>query len=139
MSYIWLGVVILLTLVECMTVGLTTIWFVISGIVALLVSLTVDNFLLQFGIFVILGIFLLITTRPLLLKFLKPKNEKTNFDRIVGMEGVVTEKITKNTIGEVKVDGKKWSAISDKKIEKDSIVKIISIDGAKLKVEKVEE
>lgn len=139
MSYIWLGVVILLTLVECMTVGLTTIWFVISGIVALLVSLTVDNFMLQFGIFVILGIFLLITTRPLLLKFVKPKNEKTNFDRIIGMEGVVTEKITKNTVGEVKVDGKKWSAISTKKIDKDSIVKIISIDGTKLKVEKVEE
>lgn len=139
MSYIWLGVVILLTLVECMTVGLTTIWFVISGIVALLVSLTVDNFMLQFGIFVILGIFLLITTRPLVLKFVKPKNEKTNFDRIIGMEGVVTEKITKNTVGEVKVDGKKWSAISTKKIDKDSIVKIISIDGTKLKVEKVEE
>ena len=132
MCYIWLGVVILLTLVECMTVGLTTIWFVISGIVALLVSLTVDNFILQFGIFVILGIFLLITTR-------KPKNEKTNFDRIIGMEGVVTEKIAKNIVGEVKVDGKKWSAVSTKKIEKDSIVKIISIDGAKLKVEKVEE
>ena len=139
MSYIWLGVVILLTLVECMTVGLTTIWFVISGIVALLVSLTVDNFILEFGIFVILGIFLLITTRPLLLKFVKPKNEKTNFDRIIGMEGVVTEKIAKNIVGEVKVDGKKWSAVSTKKIEKDSIVKIISIDGAKLKVEKVEE
>lgn len=139
MSYIWLGVVILLTLVECMTVGLTTIWFVVSGIVALLVSLTVDNFMLQFGIFVILGIFLLITTRPLLLKFIKPKQEKTNFDRIIGMEGVVTEKITKNTVGEVKVDGKKWSAISTKKIEKDSIVQIISIEGTKLKVEKVEE
>lgn len=139
MSYIWLGVVILLTLVECMTVGLTTIWFVVSGIVALLVSLTVDNFMLQFGIFVILGIFLLITTRPLLLKFIKPEQEKTNFDRIIGMEGVVTEKITKSMIGEVKVDGKKWSAISDKKIDKDSIVKIISIEGTKLKVEKVEE
>lgn len=139
MSYIWLGVVILLTLVECMTVGLTTIWFVVSGIVALLVSLTIDNFMLQFGIFVLLGIFLLITTRPLLLKFIKPKQEKTNFDRIIGMEGVVTEKITKNIVGEVKVDGKKWSAVSDKKIEKDSIVKIISIEGTKLKVEKVEE
>ena len=55
------------------------------------------------------------------------------------MEGVVTEKIAKNIVGEVKVDGKKWSAVSTKKIEKDSIVKIISIDGAKLKVEKVEE
>ncbi len=139
MSYIWLGVVILLTLAECMTVGLTTIWFVISALVALLVSLIIDNFVLQFGIFVILGVILLITTRPLLLKFLKTKEEKTNFDRIIGMEGIVTEAISKNTIGEVKVDGKKWSAYSDKKITKDSIVKILEIDGAKLKVEKVEE
>lgn len=139
MSYIWLGVVILLTLVECMTAGLTTIWFVMSGLVALLVSLAVNNFVLQFGIFVVLGTFLLITTRPLLLKFIKPKEIKTNIDRIIGMEGVVTEEIRKNSIGEVKVDGKKWSAFSDHKIAKDSIVKILTIDGVKLKVEKVEE
>lgn len=139
MSYIWLGVVILLTLVECMTVGLTTIWFVISGLVVLVVSLFSDNFLLQFGTFVILGVFLLITTRPILLKFIKTKEEKTNFDRIIGMEGVVTEEISKNVIGEVKVDGKRWSAVSHKKIIKDSIVKILEIDGVKLKVEKVEE
>lgn len=139
MSYIWLGVVILLTLVECMTVGLTTIWFVVSGLIVLLVSLFSDNFVLQFGTFVILGIFLLITTRPILLKFIKTKEEKTNFDRIIGMEGVVTEEISKNVVGEVKVDGKRWSAISHKKITKDSIVKILEIDGVKLKVEKVEE
>lgn len=139
MSYIWLGVVILLTLVECMTVGLTTIWFVVSGLVALILSFTVDNFVLQFGVFVVLGVLLLLTTRPLLLKFIKPKDEKTNFDRIIGMTGIVTETITKNAIGEVKVDGKKWSAISSKKIEKDSTVKIIKIEGTKLKVEKVEE
>lgn len=139
MSYIWLGIVILLTLVECMTVGLTTIWFVVSALVALIVSLMVDNFVMQFGIFVMLGVFLLITTRPLLLKFIKPKEEKTNFDRILGMEGIVTEEITKNKIGEVKVDGKNWSAYSTKKIAKDSIVKILQIEGTKLKVEKVEE
>lgn len=139
MSYIWLGVVILLTLVECMTVGLTTIWFVISALVALVASLTTDNFVLQFGIFSILGVVLLITTRPLLLKFIKPKEEKTNVDRVIGMEGIVTEEIKKNKIGEVKVDGKKWSAYSEQKIVKDSIVKILEIDGVKLKVEKVEE
>lgn len=139
MSYIWLGVVILLTLVECMTVGLTTIWFVISALVALVVSLVTDNFVLQFGIFSVLGVFLLITTRPLLLKFIKPKDEKTNVDRVIGMEGIVTEEIKKNMIGEVKVDGKKWSAYSDHRITKDSIVKILEIDGVKLKVGKVEE
>lgn len=140
LSYIWLGVVILLTIVECMTVGLTTIWFVVSALVSLLVSLKNTNFVFQFGIFVVLGIFLLITTRPLLLKFFKPKKEeKTNFDRIIGMEGIVTEEISKNVIGEVKVDGKKWSASSNKKIPKDSVVKILEIDGVKLKVKKVEE
>lgn len=139
MSFIWLGVVILLTFVECMTVGLTTIWFVVSALVSLLVSLAIDNFVLQFGIFVVLGTILLITTRPFLLKFLKTKEEKTNFDRIIGMEGIVTEEIAKNKIGEVKVDGKRWSAVSDRKIEKDSIVTILSIDGAKVKVKKVEE
>lgn len=139
MSYIWLGVVVLLTLAECMTAGLTTIWFVASGLVSLLTSLVVDNFVLQFGIFVLLGIFLLITTRPLLLKFIKPKSEKTNFDRIIGMEGIVTEEISKNSIGEVKVDGKKWSAISDQKLLKNEIVKIVEIKGTKVIVEKVED
>lgn len=139
MSYIWLGVVVLLTLAECMTAGLTTIWFVASGLVSLLTSLVVDNFVLQFGIFVLLGIFLLITTRPLLLKFIKPKSEKTNFDRIIGMEGIVTEEISKNSIGEVKVDGKKWSAISDQKLLKNEIVKIVEIRGTKVIVEKVED
>ena len=85
MSYIWLGIVILLTLVECMTVGLTTIWFVLSALLALLLSFFTENFVLQFGIFVVTGIILLITTRPLLLKFLHHKEEKTNFDRILGM------------------------------------------------------
>ena len=70
---------------------------------------------------------------------MKPKGEKTNLDRVIGMQGIVTEKITKTTPGEVKVDGKKWTAISNKIIEVDSIVKILDIDGVKLKVEKWEE
>jgi membrane protein implicated in regulation of membrane protease activity len=51
------------------------------------------------------------------------------------MQGIVTEEIRKNEVGEVKVDGKKWSAIADNKIEVGSIVKILKINGVKLKVE----
>ena len=90
------------------------------------------------ALFTLLGIILLITTRPLLKKALKSKDVKTNFDRIIGMEGIVTEKITKNSIGEVKVDGKKWSAISDETLNEDTVVTILEIDGVKLKVKKVE-
>ena len=45
------------------------------------------------------------------------------------------EQIKKNNTGEVKVDGKKWTAYADKNIKKGSIVKILKIDGVKVKVE----
>ena len=133
---VWLIIVILLTLIEVATVNLTTIWFVVSGVIALIISLFVDNYILQFGIFVILGVILLITTKPFLTKFLKQHKVKTNIDRIIGMTGVVTEKIEKNKDGEVKVDGKMWTAYADKTIKKDELVKVLEIKGVKIKVEK---
>lgn len=139
MWYLWLGIIILLTIVEAITVGLTSIWFVISGIVALFVSLFIDNFFIQFAVFVLLGLILLVKTRSWLEDKLLKNKVKTNLDRIVGMEGIVTEEIIKNKSGEVKVDGKKWTAYSDYNIELDSVVKILRIDGVKVKVEKVEE
>ena len=133
---VWLIIVILLTLIEIATINLTTIWFVVSGIVALITSLFIDNYILQFGIFVILGVILLITTKPFLTKFIKEHKVKTNIDRIIGMTGIVTEKIVKNEDGEVKVDGKRWTAYADEKIKKDELVKVLEIKGVKIKVEK---
>jgi len=134
MFYFWLVVVIFLGVIEVVTTGLVSIWFVISGIVSLILSFFVDSFAIQFGVFVLLGLILMLTTRKTLSKYFE-KTEKTNLDRVVGMQGIVTEDIEKNGIGEVKVDGKKWSAVADEEIKKGSIVKILKIDGVKLKVE----
>lgn len=136
MWYEWLAVIIILAFVEFLTVGLTTIWFVISGIVALLASFVIDDFAIQFAIFVILGIILLLTTRKKLEEKLVGKKEITNLDRIIGMKGIVTDDIYKNHMGEVKVDGKRWTAYADDDILKDETVKILEINGVKLKVEK---
>jgi membrane protein implicated in regulation of membrane protease activity len=135
MMWIWLGLIITLTLIELLTANLVTVWYIASAILALILSIFIDNYLIQFSVFVIVGTILLFTTRDYLMKLLVKKKEKTNLDRVVGMTGVVTEEISKNKPGEVKVDGKKWTAISDKKIKVDSIVKILEIDGVKLKVE----
>ena len=136
---VWLAVIIILAVLESMTVSLTTIWFVASGLVALLLSFVTDNYLIQFGVFVVLGVSLLVTTKPLLQKSLKTKKEPTNAERIIGMTGIVTEKITRNQNGEVKVDGKKWTAYADKTINKDMPVKILKINGVKVKVEEEKE
>ena len=137
--FMWLIIILFLGFIEAITVNLVTIWFVISGIVSLILSFFIDDFIIQFSVFVILGILLLITTRSWLNKVFKINKYKTNLDRVIGMRGIVTEKITKNSPGEVKVDGKRWMAISDKTINVDNDVKILDIDGVKLKVEKWED
>lgn len=137
MMYFWLCIVILLSIIEAATVDVVTIWFVISGIFTIVLSLFVDDFIIQLGLFTTLGIILLVITRPIVKKVLKSKNIKTNFDRIIGMEGIVTEKITKNSVGEVKVDGKRWSAISDKILNEGTPVTILEINGVKLKVKEI--
>ena len=139
MVWIWLGLVITLTLIEVLTTNLVTIWYIASALVSLILAFFVDSYLIQFSVFVILGTILLLTTRDYLIKLIVQNKEKTNLDRVVGMIGVVTEEITSKKSGEVKVDGKRWTAIADKKIKASSTVKVLEIDGVKLKVEEVEE
>lgn len=137
MFYMWLIVIVILGIIEIMTTNLVSIWFVLSGLIAMCLSFITDNFIIQFGSFVLLGIVFMILTK----KFVKKvsNTEKTNIDRIIGMKGKVTEKIEKDGIGEVKVDGKLWSAYSDKEIKVGSTIKVLSINSVKLKVEECEE
>ena len=139
MVWIWLGIIILLTFIEISTVNLVTVWFIVSAIVSMILSIFINNYFIQFLVFVVLGVILLFTTREHLLKYLGNKKYSTNLDRVIGMNGIVTEEIGKNKLGEVKVDGKRWTAFASKKIKVDSIVKILEIDGVKLKVEEVDE
>lgn len=140
MEFGWLIVILLCIVFEISTVSLVSIWFIASGIVALIVSYFTDSFAIQMAVFVLLGTFLLLTTRKPLQKMAEKVNkEKTNVDRILDMTGKVTEKIEKNKAGAVKVDGKVWTAISDDEIAVDSIVKVLSIESTKIKVEKVED
>lgn len=137
MTILWLIIIIGLAFIEVITVNLVTIWFVASGIVALILSYFNTSFYIQFGVFVILGTILLIFTKKPLEKMLNKNKQKTNLDLIIDTEGIVTEDITKNEPGEVKVDGKKWTAIAEETIKKGSTVKILKIEGVKLIVKEV--
>ena len=133
----WLVIVIILGIIELITVNLVSIWFIASGIIALISSLFIDNIVIEFAIFVILGIIFMLLTKPFI-NNIKP-NVKTNLDRIVGMTGNVTEEINKNKNGEVKVDGKLWTAYSDKKIKVGSTIVVLSINSVKLEVKEIED
>lgn len=138
MFYTWLAIVVFLAIIEMNTASLVSIWFILSGILAMFSSIFTDNITIQIAIFVLIGLLFMLLTRKTIKKII-PKKEKTNLDRIIGMEGIVTEKITKNQPGEVKVDGKRWTAVADKSIPEGSIVKILEINSTKLTVKRLEE
>ena len=136
MFYVWLILAIVLGIIEAFTVNLVSIWFVISSILAMMTSMFTDNLYIQIGVFVLIGILLMPLSKRIYNK-IKKNNISTNIDRIIGMTGVVTEDITKDTIGEVKVDGKRWSAYSNDNINKGEVVKVVKINSVKLYVERI--
>lgn len=135
MIYSWLIVAIVLSIIELGTISLVSVWFIASALISLLLALFGFSLYIQIVNFVILGIILLIFTRKPLLKYLNKTKQKTNADRILDMTGLVTEEIDIDQPGEVKVDGKKWTAMAKEKIAKGKKVKILKIEGVKLLVE----
>ena len=139
MSLLWMILCIVLVLIEIMTINLVTIWFAIGALASFIFSFFIKNILLQIIIFIVVSIISLLCTKKFAIKVKGGKIEPTNLDMVIGKHGTVTEEIKKEEPGEVKVDGKRWSAISNKKIKVGSKVEILSIDGVKLNVKEIKE
>lgn len=137
----WLVLSGICLIIESFTLGFFVFWFSIGALFALIVSLFTTNIVIQSVVFIVSSTILLLLTKPLIKKIVKtPKTKSTNVYSIIGKEGIVLESIDNlNSTGKVKVNGELWSAISDSNIEKGETIKVLSINGVKLKVEKVNE
>lgn len=139
MSLTWMILFIILIFIEIITVNLVSIWFALGALVAFIFSLFIENTTWQIAIFVGVSLLSLLFTKKFVKKLRVNDVVATNLDRVIGLVGIVTEEVNKLEPGEVKVDGKRWSAISNKKIRVGSKVEILSIDGVKLNVKEVKE
>ena len=139
MCFLWLIIFIVLIITELLTINLVTIWFAFGALLALVVEVSFSNIVLDIITFVITSFLLIILTKPIISRLKVKKIEATNLDMVINKIGIVTEDINQDKIGEVKVLGKRWSAYSSTEIKKNEKVKILSIDGVKLKVEKIGE
>ena len=109
----WLAALILFGVGEAVTVGLTSIWFALGSLGALIVSSLGFGFWPQFITFVVLSAISMALLRPIARKLLKPNYSATNADRVLGTTGLVTEEIN-NIAGKglVNLSGQVWSARS---------------------------
>ena len=118
MIVIWIAAIVVFGIVEAVTVGLVSIWFVLGAVAGLLAA--------------VLGAALLVQ------KMLHRDETPTNADRVLGQTARVTETID-NTVptGAVYADGKTWTArsASGRVIPKDTLVKVQRMEGVRLFVE----
>lgn len=136
---IWLGVVVLFVIIEVVTLDLTSIWFSVGGLFAMLTTLVTHDFLAQFVVFAAVTLLLMFLFKPVAKKWFFKDIVKTNLDRVIGEKAIVTSKISSDG-GEVKVQGKIWSAKNIEtfeEIEADTKVEILEISGVKLIVKKI--
>ena len=113
MRWIWVALVVVFSVIEAFTLGLTTIWFAISAFIMVFLSFFKIPLYLQIIIFLIISGVLLYFTRPIAIKKLKIGKVKTNVDSLVGMHALVTKKISEFERGEVKLNGQFWTARSE--------------------------
>ncbi|MGE4549393.1 MAG: NfeD family protein, partial [Intestinibacillus sp.] len=140
MIYVWIAVLVVTVALEAFTLNLTSIWFSVGALFALILASIGLSVLGQMIFFVLVSACLLVLLRPITQKFLQVRGEKTNADRIIGQTAIVTTAID-NTLsqGEVKLLGQSWSARSNdgERIEAGAMVRVLSIAGVKAIVEKI--
>lgn len=142
MQYFWLALLIIFVVVECLTVGLVSIWFAGGSLVAMILAMAGADAIWQDVAFLAVSGLLLIITRPFVKKYLMNKKVKTNYESVIGRVAKVIEKIDNyNQVGVVFVDGKEWTARSTEDtvtFEAGELVKVTAIVGVKVIVEPYE-
>ena len=139
---IWLVILIVLLVIEVITLGLSTIWFAGGALAAFIAALLGANVAVQVVLFLAVSIILLIFTRPVVMRMLNKHKTATNAESLIGEQAIVTQTIN-NLMGrgEVFINGLEWMARSQQDndtIDKDTVVRILRIDGVKLIVERKE-
>ena len=138
-QWVWLAVIVLALIIEAMGPQLVSIWFAVGGVASFICELIGLNFTIQISAFVAVSIIALIATKPLVAKMKKADVNPTNADRYIGMEGKVTTAIRGiEGTGRVLVHGNSWSAVSDEDLDEGTLVKVLAIEGVKLRVKKLD-
>ena len=138
---VWLILLIVFAGVEGVTAGLVSIWFCLGSLAALFAAWLHAPILVQIILFAVVSVLTMAILRPLSKKWLVPRQERTNADRILETQGVVIEPIDNLAAsGQIKVSGAIWTARSvlDEPIPEGTLVRVERIEGVKAIVSPIE-
>ena len=139
-TIVWLALAVCFAIAEAATLGLVSIWFASGSLVAMLASMLHAPLWLQIALFLVTAAVTLALTRKFARQQFNRERERTNADRVVGMEAIVTETVDNDKpSGQIRAGGQIWTARSlhETVIPVGAKVMVSAIQGVKAMVEEV--
>ena len=134
----WLILTVILVLAELLTLTFFMLSLAVgSSFAGLAYYLGLQDPLSQLLVFAAVTGVCVVISRPVAAKLTKNSpDKKANSDRLIGKEGVVSEAISKDSMGMVNFLGDMWKATSNTEIAVGEKVIVEKIEGVKLFVRK---
>jgi len=138
MFWIWIAAAVVFLVIELITPTLIFVSFVAGAICAgIYGQFYPESYYLQLALFLVVSLVLLPFTRKLANKITGPSPSASNVDRLIGQTALVTQAIDHPGGGHVQIEGEVWSAVADQPIEEQAKVRVVSVSGTHVHVEKV--
>lgn len=136
--FVWLAVAAVMAVVEVVSLGLITMWFVVGALVAFAASLLGADPLVQIVVFLVVSVLCLVVLRPVFVKY-RDRGKKEE-PTVVGCIAVVREAIDNDRlVGRVETpDHMTWAARSadGRPIASGENVVVVGRESVKLIVER---
>lgn len=135
----WGVAIVVFAVVEALTAGLVSIWFAVGALAALIGAFCGGGIWVQGLLFIAVSAASFIFVRSRAVKSIKGSKEKTDIDRIVGSEVVITEEVdNKKHSGRASINDVEWKVKSSdgEVIGQGETAVVEKIEGVRLIVKK---
>ena len=138
---IWVAIGIICIIIEIFTPGFLFLRFGVVAIITGLAALIIPSITFQVLTFAVITLIVFLLSRKFSKKLISADYEETNVKALIGKTGKVTQEISANEKGYVKIGGEEWAAVSkdNNKINKDTLVTVNDIEGNKVIVTVIKE
>ena len=132
---IWMMAGVVLLILELFSMSFFLLWIAVAAILAGVVAIFVPIAWVQWLVFAILSIALLLATRPLARSLHGSVTLLSNVDAMVGQRGVVIDAIDPlKNVGRVRIGSDEWRARAEQAIPVDAWAEVTSVAGTTLTV-----
>ena len=125
------------SVVEIVTTGLVSIWFAGGALIALFAAMLGFSTGVQIFVFIAVSAVLIILLRKYAVGLAKKKTGKTDLDRIIGQDIILTQTINpQNNSGKAMINDVEWKVKSQtgEIIEEGTLCSVVDIEGVRLVV-----